>query len=115
MSPGQIWQTGRGGDQVEEGPGDDDAVVDVEPEDDGHGGVSHPLEDGDQLSHHGTASSPEILSSSNFLHKRRSDTVHYKTLHLEEYRNPAGEHRNEVDEKEGACKGEIQTFYDPFY
>ena len=71
MSPGQVWETGQGGDQVEEGPGDDDAVVDVEPEDDGHGGVSHPLQDGDQLSHHGTASSPEILSSSNFLRNRR--------------------------------------------
>ena len=38
-SPGQ--SRCEAADQVEEGPGDDDAVVDVQEEDDGHGGVSN--------------------------------------------------------------------------
>lgn len=33
-----------GHDEIVESPGDDDAVVDVQPEDDGHGGVADPLE-----------------------------------------------------------------------
>ena len=37
-SPGQ--SRCEAADQVEEGPGDDDAVVDVQEEDDGHGGVA---------------------------------------------------------------------------
>ena len=32
-----------GHDEVVKGPRDDDAVVDVEPEHDGHGGVAHSL------------------------------------------------------------------------
>ena len=39
--PGQVWQGGEGGNQVEEGPGNDDTVVDVQKEDDGHRRYAH--------------------------------------------------------------------------
>ena len=44
MSPGQLGHTGQGGDQIVQRPRDDDAVVDVEPEHNGHRGVPHPLQ-----------------------------------------------------------------------
>ena len=43
MPPGQLRHTGEGGDQIIQRPGDDDAVVDVKPEHDGHCGVSNTL------------------------------------------------------------------------
>ena len=43
MSPGKVWETGEGWYEIEESPGDDDAVVDIQPEDDGHGGVANSL------------------------------------------------------------------------
>lgn len=39
--PGQVRQHHERVDQVEEGPRDDDAVVDVQKEDHGHGGVAN--------------------------------------------------------------------------
>ena len=42
--PWQLGYVDDGVDQVEESPGDDDAVVDIEPEHDSHGGVPDPLE-----------------------------------------------------------------------
>ncbi len=39
--PGQVWQGGEGGNQVEEGPGNDDTVVDVQEEDHSHRGNPH--------------------------------------------------------------------------
>ena len=33
----------KGHDEIVEGPGDDDAVVDVQPEHDGHGGIADSL------------------------------------------------------------------------
>ena len=42
--PGQLGYVDDGVDQVEESPGDDDAVVDIEPEHDSHGGVPDSLE-----------------------------------------------------------------------
>ena len=43
MSPGEVRNAGEGRYEIEEGPGYYDAVVDVEPEHDGHGGVAHSL------------------------------------------------------------------------
>ena len=43
MSPGKVREAGEGWYEIEECPGYDDAVVDVEPEHDGHGGVAHSL------------------------------------------------------------------------
>ena len=43
MSPGKVRETEEGWYEIEECPGYDDAVVDVEPEHDGHGGVAHSL------------------------------------------------------------------------
>ena len=44
MSPGQFGYTGQGGDKIIQRPGDDDAVVDVQPEHDSHGGVPNTLQ-----------------------------------------------------------------------
>ena len=44
MSPGQLRHTGQGGDKIIQRPGYDDAVVDVQPEHDGHGGVPDTLQ-----------------------------------------------------------------------
>ena len=43
VPPGQLRHTGQRGDQIIQRPGNDDAVVDVEPEHDGHCGVSNTL------------------------------------------------------------------------
>ena len=47
VSPRQLGHTGQGGDQIIQRPGDDDAVVDVQPKYDGHGGVPNTLQTGD--------------------------------------------------------------------
>ena len=44
MSPGQLRHTGQGGDKIIQRPGYDDAVVDVQPEHDSHGGVPNTLQ-----------------------------------------------------------------------
>ena len=43
MSPGKVRETEEGWYEIEEGPGDDDAVVNVQPEHDCHGGVANSL------------------------------------------------------------------------
>ena len=45
-APGKLGDVDDGHEEVVERPGDDDAVVDVEPEDDGHGGIANPLDSG---------------------------------------------------------------------
>ena len=109
MSPGQLGHTGQGGDQIVQRPRDDDAVVDVEPEHDGHRGVPHPLqtwrswlrecqlsvrcldlENWHELAHHGAASSAQVLTSRHL---------------LEEDGDTTGEHRDKIDEEKSSCNG----------
>ena len=102
MSPGQLGHTGQGGDKIIQRPGYDDAVVDVQPEHDSHGGVpdtlqtverveflsySSHLEHWHQLTDKGAASSAQILSCGHL---------------LEEDRDATGKHGDEVDEQKGS-------------
>ena len=43
ITPGQLRYVNEGHDEIVEGPGDDDAVVDVQPEHNRHCGVPYPL------------------------------------------------------------------------
>ncbi len=86
-APGQIRDGHETANEIEERPGDDDAVVDIQEKDDGHGGVADALEDGDELSGHGGAALTEVLAGSHL---------------LEEDGDAAGEHGDKVDEEEGA-------------
>ena len=76
FSPGKLGYVDKRRDEIEEGPGDDDAVVDVQPEHDRHGRVPDPLEDGDQLPDHGQAARPEILAGGHLLVKPRESSGH---------------------------------------
>ena len=83
--PGKTRQSGEASEQVEECPGDNDAVVDVEIEDHRHGRHPHTLQHGTQLRHQGHAPCSQILTHGNL---------------LEEYGNTTEYHRNEVNNQE---------------
>ena len=83
--PGQVGEGAEACEQVEECPGDDDAVVDVEVEHHGHGGHPHPLQHRAQLRHERHAARTQVLAHRNL---------------LEEDRDPAEGHRDEVDDQE---------------
>ena len=91
VPPRQVRDGDEAVDQVEERPGDDDAVVYVEEEDEGHGGVADALEHGHELADEGGAARAEVLAGGHL---------------LEEDGDAAGEHRDEVDEQEGAWRKE---------
>ena len=48
MSPGKVRETEEGWYEIEESPSDDDAVVNIQPEHDCHGGVAHSLSETNQ-------------------------------------------------------------------
>ena len=83
--PRQVWQGAEPRKQIEECPGDDDTVVDVEVEHHGHGGHPHPLQHGAELGHQGHAPRSQVLTHGNL---------------LEEDWNAAEYHGNEVDNQE---------------
>ena len=83
--PGQLWQGAEACEQIEECPGDDDTVVDVKVEDHGHGGHPHPLQHGTELRDQGHAPGTQVLTHGHL---------------LEEDRNAAEYHGNEVDNQE---------------
>ena len=118
MSPGQFGHTGQGGDKIIQRPGDDDAVVDVQPEHYSHGGVpntlqtveswfsqflnaSSNLEHRHQLTDKGAASCAQILTCGHL---------------LEENRDATGKHGDEVDEQKGSwCNVYVREEWGIFY
>ena len=57
-SPGQAGEGREAHEEVEERPGDDDAVVHVEEENQGHGGVSAPFQQGHEIARHSGPAGP---------------------------------------------------------
>ena len=88
LTTGVPWKVGQGAEaskQVEEGPGDDDTVVDVQIEHHCHGGHPHPLEHGAELRHQRHPPRPQVLAHRDL---------------LEEDRDPAEDHGDEVHNQE---------------
>ena len=70
-SPGQVREGDEAVDEVKESPRDDDAVVDVEEEDDRHRGEPDALQYRHELPDEGGPPGTEVLSRGNLLHEIR--------------------------------------------
>ena len=89
ITPGQFWKVNEGVEQIEEGPGDNNDVVDILEEHHHDGGVANTFEDGSQLANHGHSTLANILANRDL---------------EEEEGNAADKHGEEVGDQEGSYK-----------
>ena len=85
-APRKAWEVEESLEEVEQGPCDDDDVVDVLQEDHHDGRVADALEYRGQLAHDGHASFANVLADRNLQEKQGNSTDD----HREEVRNEEG-------------------------
>ena len=85
-APWKAWKVKEGLKEVEEGPRDNDDVIDVLQEDHHDCRVADPLEDRGQLAHDGHAANAKVLPDGD-LEEEEGDAAH--------------SHREEIGNKEG--------------
>ena len=88
VAPGKVGKVDEGVEEVEQGPGDHDDVVDILEEDHHDRGVAHALEDRGELAHHRHAALADVLTHGDL---------------EEEQGDPADQHREEVRNQECSC------------
>ena len=87
--PREIRNSTEGGHHVKNRPSDDNAVVNVQKEDQNHGSNANALEQRAQLCHQSHATRTQVLANGDF---------------LEENGDSAKGHGNEINDEKSACK-----------